>query len=88
MKPNYRKFGVSRSKQSHTDEETSVNPNIYETSHRTCLHPPFKNARQIAHAEGDEVLSEARLPSLCEGTMFSILSGRKKKKQAYMSALS
>lgn len=35
--------------------------------------PPFKNARQIAHVQGDEVLSEARLPSLCEGTMFSIL---------------
>lgn len=73
MKPNYQKLGVSPNKQEHTDEEMSVNLNIYETSNGICLHPPFKNARQIAHVEGDEVLSEARLPSLCEGTMFSIL---------------
>lgn len=50
-----------------------VNPNIYETSNMICPNPHFKKARRIAHVEGDEVLSEARLPSLCEGTMFSIL---------------
>lgn len=73
MKPNYRKFRVSPSKQSHADEEMSVNPNILKLQIGPASTPLLKNARHIAHAEGDEVLSEARLPSLCEGTMFSIL---------------
>lgn len=50
-----------------------VNLNSWKTSNVICLYPPSERARQIAHVEGDKVLSEARLPSLCEGTMFSIL---------------
>lgn len=53
-----------------------VNLNIFETSKIIFLHPlppQVEKARQIAPVEGDEVLREARLPSLCEGTMFSIL---------------
>lgn len=52
-----------------------------------CRPPPIEKNSPIAPAEGDEVLSEARLPSFCEGTVFSILDGRKKNK-AYMSARS
>lgn len=54
----------------------SILKHLVEKNCKYDLPPPpptFKRTRQIAHAEGDEVLSEARLPSLCEGTMFSIL---------------
>lgn len=49
--------------------------------------PCLKKA--MAHVEGDEGFSEARLPSFCEGSMFSILWERGKKKyKAYMLARS